>query len=613
MKYRIGDNMKVAKGKITTKKSGNGGYKSGWIYIPSKVYKDNLFPFQENEEVIIEIEDESLVISKNDDRSKVLREFGAENATLPNLLEIKAAENMNQPFLYFKDKIYSYHEINIISNRFANGIIDLINDSGLIKPKISLLMNNCPEFIFTWFGIVKAGGVFVPLDKSLKNEILEHILNDSDTEILIIDYKFLKKFQKIERNLKKIKKILIQNAPSDFSFNDKYSDFLLINTSNIENPKIKIHNDDPIEILYSAGVTGIPKGVLYRNIVLGGITIGFELNKIGLNNITQIYCPLPLSHAVTQFFAIIPSLFYNKSIIITEDFSASTFWDEIKKYEPSCFCYFGGYLTSLVYQKAQISDRNHSIKFAYGFGTITDLWNVFEKRFGIPLYECWSHNEGIGITMNKVGSKGGKIGSIGKPLDFLELKIIDSDGTELSPGPSNIGEMVFRRKSRNIFEYYKKPEKEDVRIGDHNWVYTGDFGYRDYEGYIYFKGSKMDIIHKGIDTIYIRDIERVANSYPNILETVVIPISNENNSNIEFKIFAIKDKNHTITHEEFSDYLYRNLSYFHVPRFIEFRENLPRSSSTKFLKRILTKGWDDGESRSNTWDTQTHDFLKEDF
>lgn len=602
--------MKVAKGKITTKKSGNRGYKSGWIYIPSKVYKDNLFPFQDDEEVIIEIEDQSLVISKNDDRSKILREFGAENATLPRLLEIKAAENKNQPYLYFEDKIFSFNEINRNSNRYAHGLIEIINELGLVKPKIALMLNNCPEFVFTWFGIVKAGGIFVPLDTSLKDDTLEHILNDSDTEILILDYKFLHKFQNVKRNLKKIKIILLHNAPSDFLFSKKYKDVSSIITSNIENPKIKIYKDDPIEISYSSGATGAPKGVLYNNVVIGGIAIGFELTKMGFNEIKKLYCPFPLSLGAAHFFAVIPSLFYNKSIIITEDFNASTFWDEIKKYEASCFCYFGGYLTSLLHQKATIRDRIHPIKFAYGHGTSTEVWNAFEKRFGIPLYECWSHNEGIGITMNKLGSKGGKIGSIGKPLDFLEVKIIDTEGNELPPGPNNVGEMVFRRKSRVVFEYYKKPEKEDVRIGEYNWVYTGDFGYKDYNGYIYFKGHKTEVVQSGKDTIYIRDIERVANTHPNIIETAVIPIINGSDPNIEFKIFAIKAKNHALTHEEFSEYLYHNLSYFHVPRFIEFREDLPRGPRTKVLKRLLKKEWDNEDSRKTTWDTHIRDFLK---
>jgi crotonobetaine/carnitine-CoA ligase len=609
-KRPTGDYLKEAKGKITTKKSGKGGYKSAWIYIPSKIYKDDLFPFRDNEEVIIEIEDDSLVISKNDDRSKILREFGMENATLPKLLEIKDVENKHQPFLYFKDDIYSYQEINRTSNKFAHGILKLIDDLELKKPKISLLMNNCPEFIFSWFGITKAGCVFVPIDKSFKDDILRHILDDSDTEILIIDYEFLTNFEKIENELPKIKKVLIRNAPPDFNFNDKYKTFQSIFTSNEVNPKINIYNDDPIELLYSSGVTGKPKGVLYRNVVLAGIAIGYELNKIGLNEISKVYCPLPLSSGVTHIFAVIPSLFYNKSIIITEDFDASAFWDEIKKYEPSCFCYFGGYLTDLLYQRAKINDRVHSIKFAYGFGAEIDLWNAFEERFGIFLYECWSHNEGIGITMNKIGSKGGKIGSIGKPLDFLELKIIDSEGNELTPGPNNIGEIIVRRKSGAVFEYYKKPENEDVEIGDKNWVYTGDFGYKDYDGYIYFKGKRTEVIQGGKDTIFTRDIERVANSHPDIVETAVIPISNGKNSKVDFKIVAVKVKNSSITHRELSDYLYHNLAYFHVPRFIEFKEELPKVHNTTFLKRVLVEEWDNGESKSTTWDTQASDFIK---
>jgi crotonobetaine/carnitine-CoA ligase len=601
--------LKIARGKITTKKSGNRGYKSAWVYIPSKVYKDNLFPFQDDEEVIIEIEDDSLVISRNDDRSKVLREFGIENATLPRLLEIKAAENKDKPFLYFKDQIFSYQEINSNSNRYAHGIIELINELGLVKPKISLLRNNCPEYIFTWFGIVKAGAIFVPIDTSLKDDTLENILNDSDTEILIIDYEFLQNFQNIKRNLKKIKTVVVCNAPSDFLFSTKYRDFRLTITSNKENPKIKIFKDDPIEISYSTGATGPPKGVLYNNVVVGGIAIGFELNKIGFNDIHKLYCPFPLSLGATHFFAVIPSLFYNKSLIITENFDASTFWDDVKKYEASCFCYFGGHLRSLLYQKAKIRDRIHLIKFAYGHGTSTDLWDAFEKRFGIPLYECWSHNEGIGITINKLGSKGGKIGSIGKALDFLEVKIVDSNGNELAPGPNNIGEMVFRRKSRVVFEYYKKPEKEDVIIGEHNWVYTGDYGYKDYDGYLYFKGHKTEVVQNMKDTIYTRDIERVANSHPSIIETAIIPITNNVHSNIEFKIFVVKVKNREITHEELSEYLYQNLSYFHVPRFIEFVEELPKGSSTKFLKKVLIKEWEVKKLRDSTWDTQIRDFL----
>ena len=602
--------MKEAKSKITTKKSGNRGYKSAWIYIPSKIYKSDNFPFRDNEEVIIEIEEGSLTISKNDERSRILRSFGIENATLPKLLEIKAKTNKDQPFLYFKDECYSYQEINSNSNKLAHGILELTNQLDLKAPKISLLMETCPEFIFTWFGIAKAGCVFIPIDILLSYELLEHILKDSDTEVLIIDYKFLRKYSKICTNLPKIKKVLIRNAPVDFNFKKHCANFESIITANSQNPKINMHNEDPIEILYSEGVTGKPKGVVFRNVLLAGIALGYELRGIGFDQASKIYCPMSLSSSTAHFFVVLPSIFYDKSLIITEDFNASTFWEEIHKFEPNCFCYYGSHLTNLLYQKPIVNDRVHSIKFAYGFGAGMDLWKTFEERFGIPLHECWSHTEGIGVTINKLGSEGGKIGSIGTPVDFIELKIVDSVRNELPPGPNNVGEIAVRRKSGATFEYYRPPKKTDVKIGKDNWVYSGDFGYIDYDGYIYYKGKRNEIITKMNELIFTKDIERVANSHPNIIESSVIPIWDEDNIHVDFKITAVKVKNRTIIHEELSEYLFRNLAYFHVPRYIEIIEELPKSSGIESLKEFSKQEWKKGDSKNNIWDSQIKDFLK---
>ena len=601
--------MKEVKSKITTKKSGNGGYKSAWIYIPSKIYKNENFPFKEDEEIVIDIEDGSLIISKNDECSRIIRNFGVENATLPKLLEIKAEKNKNQPFLYFKDKCYSYQDINKNSNKLAHGILKLTNQLELKAPKISLLMDTCPEFIFTWFGIAKTGCVFIPIDTMSSYEHLEHILKDSDTEVLIIDYKFFEKYSKIRSNLPKIKKVLIHNAPVDFIFESHYANYMSIITSNSQNPTINVHNEDPIEIIYTEGVTGKPKGVVYRNVLLAGIALGYELRDIGFDKVTKIFCPMALSSSTAHFFIVLPSIFYDKSLIITEDFNALTFWEEVHKFEPTCFCYYGNHLTNLLYQKPKINDRIHSIKFAYGFGAGMDLWKAFEKRFGIPLYESWSHTEGIGVTINKLGSEGGKIGSIGTPVDFIELQIINSDGKKLPPGPNNVGEIAVRRKSGKIFEYYRLPKKTDIKIGEDGWVYSGDFGYMDHDGYIYYKGKRKEIISKGNEKIFTQDIERVANSHPNIIESSVIPIWNEDHSNVEFKIIAVRLKKLSINHEELSEYLYRNLSYFHVPRYIEFIDELPKSSGIEFFKEVSKQEWKKENSMNEIWDSQTRDFL----
>lgn len=603
--------MTIAKGKITTKKSGNGGYKSVWIYIPSKVYRDKSFPFDDDEEVLIEIEDSSLIISKNDERSKILKNFGIENATLPKLLEIKASVNKDLPFLYFKEKCYSFQDINRYANQIAHGIINLTAELEFKRPKITLLMNNSPEFIFSWFGIVKADCVFVPIDNSLKGDILTHVLHNSDTEILILDFKFLKNFEEISHNLPKIKRVFIRDSPKNFNFNTKYQSFHSLITQNSENPKINIYDEDPIEIVFTEGCTGMPKSVVYRNVVLAGINLGYELKEIGFNQGTTVFCPMPLFHAATRFYTVLPSLFYDYQIIITENFDPISFWEEIREHEqkPSCFCYFGGYLKKLLFQKHKIDDRNHPIKFAYGFGAQIDTWNAFEKRFGVPLFECWSHMEGMCVTMNKLGSNGGKIGSIGKPLDLLELKIVDLQGNELPPGPDNVGEITVRRKTQTLFEYYKPPENTDVRIGDNGWVFTGDYGYIDHDDFVYFMGKKHEIITKAGEKIITKEIERIANSHPDIYETAVVPITNNSNSKIDLIIYAVKDRNASITPKKLGEYLYRHTAYYHVPRYIEFRENLPKGPSTELLKLELKKEWEQRIERNIIWDTQIRGFM----
>ncbi|MFX0142204.1 MAG: AMP-binding protein, partial [Candidatus Hodarchaeota archaeon] len=232
--------MRRAKGKITKKKSAKGAYETVWIYVPSKIAKDSSFPFSIKEDVNIEIIDDKLVISKRDELFDIIENYGIKNATLPKLLQTKAVENKDKPFLFYKDESFSYEELNANSNQIAHGLLNIIKSIKLRRPKISVMLPNCPEFIFSWFGIVKAGGVFISINVHYKGELLEYILKNSDTEILIINYDYFEQYNKISYKLPKIKKIIIKNAPKDFEFNEKYMDFKEIYLSNVKNPKLTI-------------------------------------------------------------------------------------------------------------------------------------------------------------------------------------------------------------------------------------------------------------------------------------------------------------------------------------------------------------------------------------
>ncbi|UCC18725.1 MAG: AMP-binding protein [Promethearchaeota archaeon] len=597
--------MKTGKGRILKRKAGNRKYNSYWVYIPSKISKDYDFPFRDKEQVLIDLIGEHLEIRKIYNLSELTKTYSIEDATIPKIIESKALLNNNKPFIYYRDLIYSYRDANIISNQIAHALLRVNKSLKLKNPKICLMFPNCPESLFCWFAVAKAGSVFVPISYLLKKDLLEHVLRNSDTEILIIDYKYYPNFKEICERLPNIKKIFIRNAPDDFKFDEINANFEELYSKTIENPNISINSYHPLEILYTSGTTAEPKGILYRNYyTLSGISIGKEWETLGFYNNIKLYCPLPLFQGFARYFMIIPVIYFDGSVIIAEEFDVSTFWSDIQLYQPNCFCYYAAHLTALVNQAPKEMDRNHSIKYAFGAGASKKVWETFERRFGIQIIEMWSLVEGIGLTINTEGSKGGKLGSIGKAARGFEIRLVNSAGNEILPGRDHIGEIYARLRLPYELEYYNLNKENITRKGKERWVYTGDFGYSDNDGFIYYLGRKSDMIVRGEQTFFAIDIEMVANSHPLIGGSAVFEVNDKKSSGKELKICAIIKKDAKITHKEFYNFLKQNLAYFMVPRYIEFKEDLPKNANEFVQKFILQNEWETGESQKNTYDAK---------
>jgi len=602
----------IGKGKILIRKSGR-GYENVYLYISSKIAKDSAFPFSDKEEVNIEIRNGTLIVSKSNQLIDLINKYKIENATLPRLIESKARGNKDKPFLLFKDEIFSYRQVHKISNKIANGLISLSKRLNLrfgkIKSsKVALLMPNCPDFIFCWFGIIKAGLVFVPINRFLKGEELYYIIENSDSEVLIIDYSCLNEFMKIKSQLNKLKAVIIRGAPKDFKFDDFFLNFNVIISNNDKTPKINTRFLDVIEIIYTEGTTGKPKGIQYRNLhILSGLMFSELIKRYGEGEV--IYCPTPLFQTFAQLVIIFPALFYNATIALAEKFNAETFWDDVRKYKADLIVYYGGIAQMLIDEPPSEQDRNHTAKYALGGEMPKELWKVFEDRFGVSVYEGWAPSEAIGFTINLAGTNGGKIGSIGTPLYGLELKIVDNDGNELPPGPENVGEIIV--KSIIPLDYYKveSPTKMYVKNG---YFYTGDLGYWDKDGYFYYMGRKIDLIRRYGRIIYPIMIENVANAHPSVLESAAFGVPSNDpslkESSEDIKICIVLKKNRKLTHQEFHYYLSENLAFFMVPRYIEIKKKL-RQSSERIKKYKLKEEWNDKKIRSKTWDAKIKSFL----
>ena len=188
-----------------------------------------------------------------------------------------------------------------------------------------------------------------------------------------------------------------------------------------------------------------------------------------------------------------------------------------------------------------------------------------------------------------------------KPIIGFEVKIVDSMGNELPPGPDNIGEIIARNRVPLNLEYQNASEYIDTA----QWFRTNDIGYMDSEGYIFFRGRLNDIVKKGTRLVPTQDIENFANAHPFILESSAFGVPNGKGEE-EIKICVVL-KNE-LSYEELADYLNRNLAYYMVPRYIEFKETLERTPTEQIKKFILKKEWDDIEIKKITWDQKLERF-----
>jgi crotonobetaine/carnitine-CoA ligase len=507
--------------------------------------------------------------------------------TIRELLEYRARYTPDFVFGVYEDWEISCSTLQACVNRLANGLAGI----GVAPGRhVAVMLGNHPDHIFTIFALAELGAVWIPVNVNLRGPSLDFVLEKSGPSTVIVGAEFWNRLSSVLAN-KKIEAVIVRDTrkrptPSGTS---KILDFSEVSGSEAS-PSVPTPTPDEIRsISFTSGTTGEPKGVLLTERMLMTFARGAAIaSEVRPGDVFLLWESLYHNSGVQMC---ILALLEQVKLAIIPKFSASRFWDQIRKYQVTKMHYLGGIIDILLKYPVRSNDKDHSVQLAFGGGCSRSGWRAFEDRFGVRIQEVYGLTEASGFsTINRSG----KVGSIGKPYPYFDVQIVDEEGKPL--GAEQMGEIVIREKEPGLITqgYLDNPE-ETARALRGGWLYTGDVGYYDEEGDLFYKGRKKDSIRRRGENISAWEVERVLNSHPKIEESAVIGVDADVGEQ-ELKAFIKCVDGALLEPLEVIKWCESLLPHYQIPRYVTFVGSFEKTPTERIRKENLskdtTKCWD---------------------
>ncbi len=497
---------------------------------------------------------------------------------LVEFLKIRADRYNQKVLLYDEDTSISYRAFDEISDRMAEGLEQIGVYPG---DHVAVLHPNSSQVLLSYFAIIKAGGVVVPVNAIYTPREISFILNNSQSKVLILHEDFLNKIEEIKSQIPLLKTMVVRkrNETVEMALGKRVSSSLK------RMGKKSFKEDDGAIIFYTSGTTGHPKGVIltHRNFCFGGPNIA---QNYGLRESDITIAVLPLVHVFCVASPFFGSLSSGGSVVVLERFKTELVFEAIEKYRVT---WFPGVPTMFNYLLNGLSENRRDLSslrmgLSGGASLPIEILKQWEENFKADVIEVYGLTESTGlVTANPVyGVR--KVGSIGVTVSGVRAMVVDKMGKELPPG--EVGELIFKGPNATS-GYFDLPEETHEKIKE-GWVYTGDHSWRDEEGYFYIVGREKELIISGGYNIYPREIEEVLHGYPGVSEVAVIGVADAIKGEVPKAFVTLKD-GFGVKEGDLLDYCKRNLAPYKIPKIV-FWDELPKSTTGKIMKRELPRG-----------------------
>ncbi|WP_081821475.1 AMP-binding protein [Rhodococcus sp. UNC23MFCrub1.1] len=509
-------------------------------------------------------------------------QFATKDLTIGHVLESQAASFGCKPFLIFDDCRYSYAEVDRETNKIAHGLINLGIEHG---DHTAIMLGNCPEILLSIFALGKIGSVSVPLNTSVRGKGLAYNLTHSDATTLIVDASLLPHVTAIIHLTPALQRIVTVgrlDASDDLPSGITVIEINDLITDNMDPPACTVEFKDCAFLMFTSGTTGPPKAVVYTHAYALTWAGGFA-DSYGYQSTDIMYVSMPLFHSNGLHAATYAGMLVGATVAVAARFSASNFWRDVKMYEATLTNLLGSMGDILWNLEPSDFETDNSLRQILA-APIPDRGRQMEQRWGVELVSCFGLTDYGVSNFSSVNDPPEKYGSCGKVSANFEVKVVDDDDFELPAG--QLGEIVMR--SRNPWHtasgYYKMPS-ETLNSVRNQWFHSGDLGVVDVDGFLYFKDRKKDAIRRRGENISAFEVEQVLMDHESIAEACVYAVDISGDQEVGASLIIKPGRD--LEPAALVSWCEGRMSYFMVPRFVELRDEMPRTASGKLQKHWL--------------------------
>ena len=514
------------------------------------------------------------MIEKKNLRDDVDKQFNI-NPVFRNISEALTHWSLNASNkIFIKDLSTGSNYSYSIFNKLVNTGVRLLQKQGVRKGDFVLLqIRNSIEFLILYFASMRLGSVINPIPLSVgENELLANM------DFIKPKLSFLEKSYHNDA-FKKYKVFRVE-------FKGKNALHKILETFSTDELNTQLEDDSPAVLYYSSGTTGKPKGILFSHRGIMNIIVlmcqGFNHNHESIH-----LGILPMAHTSVIHHSVLPVLYKGGTFIFSENFIKirKDFWHIIEHYKIN-YVHTVPTVIVMILNTPYLNYQRKKIPLEYiacGAAPLPEaVKKSFEKKFGIRLANVYGLSEAGHLMSDYPFKRAWKPGSVGRPLESIDLKIFDDSGTEAAAGI--IGEFVV--KTPAFFIGYYKDERLYKSSFKNSYFCTGDLGWRDGNGVFYYAGRKKDLIIKGGVNISPNFIDETLIKHPKIAEAASVGKGDKFYGEI-IKSFVVLKPGQKISQKEFFDYCKKKLGEFKSPSEIEFVDIIPKTFSGKILRRNL--------------------------